>query len=111
MQFMKKYCEKHGEHLFVWTSPRLAEAIANSRPVPHEEIRHLHWNYAGRDSDRVVDAAYLVNLGIPANDAVVVLKDRDEQMKQLNDRLLIMRIRKELQRVCPFCLDRMVHPA
>lgn len=111
MFFGKKRCEKHADHYFVWTSPGLAEAISHSRAVSRDKIHYLYWNFGGHDLEYVVDSAFLEKFGMPSNQSVVVLKDRNKELEQLNDRLLILQARKVLERVCPVCLDCLIDPS
>lgn len=111
MHFSKQRCDKHGYHYFVSTSPGLAKAISSKRAVAREEIRHLQFDFDKRNLDYVVDCAFLEKLGMPLDQAVVVLKDRNTEMKQLNDRLLILQAMKALERVCPVCLDGLIAPS
>ena len=96
-----KYCVKHGFQPFISTSPRLAEAISSNQSVTHDDIRYLDFDLFGRNFRETVDPTFLENFGLPSHRGVVVLKDRDKNAKQLNDRLLIQKITKEMISVCP----------
>lgn len=96
--------------MYVATSPRLAAAISSNESMPPEEIRYLRFRNDGKSYERAVDSNFLEKFGLPVNDAVVILKDRDKALKQLNDRLLIQKIIREMKGVCPLCLDGVLHP-
>lgn len=59
--------------------------------------------------ETTVDAGFLEELGLPVNHAVVRLKDRDKSAMQLNDRILLLKIRKELKWVCSVCLHELLN--
>ncbi|UOD30429.1 hypothetical protein INH39_01330 [Massilia violaceinigra] len=104
-------CEKHGIQWFITTSPKLATAIDNSESVSIEEIRIVQIDSDGMIFKNTVDAGFLEELSLPFTHAVVCLKDRDKSAKQLYDRILILKMRKEMKWVCPACLrDSLHHP-
>lgn len=104
-------CDKHHIQWFVTTSPKLAAAIANDESVSAEELRTLQTDSDGVIFETTVDTGFLEELGLPVTQAVVRLKDRDKSAQQLNDRMLILRIRNELKWVCSVCLHKLLDTA
>lgn len=45
---------------------------------------------------------------LPAEGEVVKFVERTRQLKQLNDRLVIQKIRKNMLAVCPLCLGELI---
>lgn len=102
-------CKRHHIQRFITTSAKFAAAIANNESVSPEEVRTLQIDADGTIYEKKVDAGLLEQFGFPVTHAVVRLKDRDKSAKQLNDRILILKIRKEMKWVCPVCLRELLH--
>ena len=102
-------CEYHGMQLCASTSPRLRDAARLTTPVPDYDIVEYEITMSFGDPDRIdkclVDADFIKKFIDKMPGAKVRPLDRDIKNKRLNDRLLIMRIGKELEPVCPLCLE------
>lgn len=103
-------CQKHGRVQPVATSPNLAEAISRESDG---EYRIVTLEVDSRaESSRVTryvfDREFLRKFSLSPSDDLVVLKDRSQKDKSLNDRLLINKIFSETVRVCPGCLDELI---
>lgn len=99
------FCEKHRGSRFILTSPKFAAAIKSKESIDPDDIRYFRFTSKGLGGRNPVDTAFLEQFGFSANNSVVVLENRDLEAKQLNDRLLMQKILKEMQSVCCACLD------
>ncbi|MEJ2610103.1 MAG: hypothetical protein P8179_08425 [Candidatus Thiodiazotropha sp.] len=99
-------CEKHGSQNYVLTSPLLEKAIIDGKQI--QKTKLIQFKVESFDLDGefnyVVDIEFLSKFMGVSSDQVVILKDRDKASKQLNDRLLIQEILREMKHVCPVCL-------
>jgi hypothetical protein len=105
------FCEKHGVQKFVLSSPRLAAAIAQDESIKETDLRRLQIESLGKTFEYFVDREFLDNLLIASEEQILNLKDRDKKSKQLNDRLIIQKIVREMKWVCPVCLSTVISRA
>lgn len=99
------YCEKHKRAGHVLTSPKLVAAAKNNEPVDGADIRYIQFNSTDGSYQNPVDLDFFEKLGFPADQSIVELNDRDKSSNQLNDRIVIVKITKEMRGVCPDCLE------
>ena len=104
----RPYCEKHRRYGRTSTSPKFVAAAKSMQPVSRADIRHIQINLVDRSYQVPVDADFFEQLGFPANLSMVILKDRDKSSNQLNDRVLVVKIRHALGGVCRDCLDEVL---
>lgn len=102
------FCEKHGVQQFIMTSPRLAAAITQDESIKETDLRELQIETLGKTFEYFVDREFLDNLMIASGERILILKDRDKASKQLNDRLIIQKIVREMKWVCPVCLNTVI---
>lgn len=102
------FCEKHGAQQFVMTSPRIAAAIVRGQSIKETELRKLQIESLGKTFEYFVDSEFLDKLKIASDERTLILKDRDKRAKQLNDRLIIQKIVREMKWVCPVCLKSVI---
>lgn len=96
-------CKRHDAQRFVLTSPRLAVAISNQILSPLN-IFIIRVDCSGSDFEFLVDCEFPEKYGISSGESVIGLKDRDKLAKQLNDRLIIQKMVRDMKWVCPLCL-------
>jgi len=102
------FCEKHGVQQFVMTSPLLAAAITQGESIKETDLRRLQIESLGKTFEYFVDREFLDEFMIAPDKRILILKDRDKPSKQLNDRLIIQKIVREMKWVCPVCLKAVI---
>lgn len=102
------YCDKHGPQPFTQTSPKLAEKISAISSVSEVDIRRIEIDSGGKSFQYLVDVEFLKRFMLPVDQDIVVLRNCNKGLKQLNDRLIIQKITKEMKWVCPLCFNNNV---
>jgi hypothetical protein len=102
------FCKKHNVQLFIQTSPRLADAIECTEYFNSDEIVRLKILSHGEIFEYKIDRTFVNELSMIPVDDEVILRDRDEKEKKLNDRLLIQKITRAMKWVCPVCLSEIL---
>lgn len=101
-------CNRHDAQRFVLTSPRLASAVTGGEDMEGLNARTLRIEGATGSFEYLVDSEFLEGLGISSKQSPVLLKDRNRVSRQLNDRLAILRLMRDMRWVCPACLHAAV---
>ncbi len=101
-------CEKHGTQKFVLTSPRLAAALAEGKLTKETDLLELKINSLDKIFEYTVDREFLKDFQFNLYDREVTLQDRSKISKQLNDRLTIRKLLREMKWVCPVCLNKII---
>jgi hypothetical protein len=109
-------CKKHGMQNMAMTSARFQAAIWEGRSIEKSDVRMLEIRSAEGKRQYPIDAEILTRLQIASVNNTLTLKERDQHLKQLNDRLVIQKIFREMKDnwVCAACLDELadgVEPA
>lgn len=102
------YCQKHGATNHTITSPRLDDAIAQGGSFDQDKICVLQIESDKGLSEYLVDEEFLSKFALVPANKVVRLRDREKDLRRLNDRLLIRRIVKEMRWVCSVCLHELL---
>ena len=102
------FCKKHNVQLFIQTSPRLTEAIEYNKKLNPDEIVKLKILSYGKIFEYKIDRTFANELSMIPVDDEVILGERDEKEKKLNDRLLIQKITRAMKWVCPVCLSEIL---
>ena len=105
------FCEKHRRQGLVITSPKFVAAAKRKEFVDPADIRYINIHSDGRMTRNPVDRAFFEKLGFPVEHFFVILHDRDKIAMQLNDRILVLKIKKEMAGICSDCLDAVLPPA
>lgn len=105
------YCVKHRREGLVLSSPKFVAAAISNESVDPDDVRHIRINSEGWISKNPVDRVFFEKLGFPAHQSCVHLNDRDKSSRKINDRILILKIKKEMRGVCTDCLDDVLPPA
>ncbi len=98
-------CKIHGVHEFTLTSPLIAFAIKQKDALKNIIICPFKIESYGKVFEYYVDSSFLQQFGIPIDNNGIYFKDSNTEIKQLNDRLIIRRIVKDMISVCPICLQ------
>lgn len=106
---MLKPCEKHSSAINALVSPYLFKAVAQGSKINRKEQRFIRVEGEGGFSRFVVDKDFFEKYFPDAKENSVVLRDRNIKLKQLNDRVLIVKIEKELRLVCSECLEEIFY--
>lgn len=102
-------CEKHGIQKFVLTSPRLAAAVAEGNLVKKTYLLKFRIDSLDKIFEYTVDRQFLKEFQLDLRDLEITLQDRSKISKQLNDRLTIRKLLKEMKWVCPVCLNEIIN--
>jgi hypothetical protein len=97
-------CKKHGIQNLILTSPKIANAVNDECKTFDDKIIWLKIESSGNDSKYYVDCDFLEGFMPEKIKKEVILKDRDKEKKELNNRILILKIFKKMATACPECL-------
>jgi hypothetical protein len=88
----------------------LSAAIASGDIVANADIRRVRVAFGDEVTEFFADVGFLLEFGMPTDEEVVALRDRDKARKQLNDRLTIEKILGAMRKswVCPVCLQELI---
>ena len=106
---MLKPCEIHKNRHFVSVSPYFAEAVGQGKKINRKERRYIKIETDGKIYTYNVDIEFFKKFFPDEKGDTVMLYDRDFERKQLNDRILIVKIDKEFRKVCPECLENIFY--
>ncbi|RII29607.1 MAG: hypothetical protein CXR30_12040 [Geobacter sp.] len=98
-------CKIHGVHEFTLTSPLISFAIEQKDALKNIIICPIKIESYGKVFEYYVDSHFLQQFGIQIDNHFIYFKDRNKETKQLNDRLIIRRIIRDMISVCPICLQ------
>ena len=110
-------CPTHGWQPLHLTTPRVREALLGGQPLPKSSVRKVICRaFAGTDEDTTeyfADVATLVRLGFDIRLQEITLIRRDKIAKQLNDRVKINSLMREMANMvwCPACLREAMNDA
>lgn len=105
------FCEKHPRQGLVLTSPKFVASAKCNEFVGSDDIRYINIHSDGRMGRNPVDRVFFEKLGFPVEHFFVILHDRDKIARQLNDRMLVLKIKREMAGICTDCLDAVLPPA
>jgi len=96
-------CKKHGIQNLILTSPEIAKAVSNESQTLKNKIVLLKTESVENNNVYFVDDVFLKEFIPEIIEKEVHLKDRNKEKKELNDRLLILKILKKMSTACPEC--------
>lgn len=102
---MLKPCEIHKTSRSVVVSPYFSGAVVQGKKINKKERRFIKIESYGKIYTNIVDIDFFKKFFPDEKSDSVTLHDRNMDLKQLNDRVLIVKMRKEYQHVCPECLE------
>ncbi len=106
-------CRTHGNQTPVGTSARLEAALKLAEPIPADWVSMVVVKGGGRTSWHLVDSEAIAAAGLDPAASPFVLRDRDRDLRVLNDRLLILKVLPsdpKSHKVCKRCLAAAVVP-
>ncbi|WP_043318577.1 hypothetical protein [Microbulbifer sp. HZ11] len=97
------HCRIHGGQKFIPLSADFVKKLNFDEPIYKQDLAVLEVLNRGNKFQYLVSKACLEKFGVSAQREKVTLVDRDKQKQCLNDRLVIQKLMKEIQWVCPIC--------
>lgn len=101
-------CKKHGMQTLVLTSPEFSERTKSCKKIKKSEALLLTIKHVDSDSTYYIDFNFFNEFIPERNKENLILLDRNRSKKELNDRLIIQKILKEMVSVCPECLKESI---
>lgn len=102
------HCKRHGVQPFVMTSPLFSRIIENNGPTNAYDFCEFRIESLGEVFEYIVDGDFLQKFMGGSMRQVITLKDRDKTAKEMNDRLIIQRIVREMEWVCSKCFQKII---
>lgn len=106
---MFEFCPVHKCELNFFVSSVLYEKIQKNIQINAFDIAYIVVETEGNKClKHAVDKKFFEKYFSCVNESIVYLKDRNRNTKEMNDRLVIKRIEKELYPVCKKCFQSLL---
>lgn len=106
---MFDFCPIHECELNFFVSNVLYEKVQNNMHINEFDIAYIVVETEGDNCLKyAVDRFFFEKYFSCVNSSIVYLKDRNRKLKEMNDRLIIKRIEKELCPVCKKCFQSLL---
>ncbi|MBS9426371.1 MULTISPECIES: hypothetical protein [Photorhabdus] len=98
------YCDKHDMPHTFSVSKRIAELIDRRESIQTKDIKKIYIDSVENSSEIWIDNDMFEKYFPNVTENKVILKDRHKHLHEMNDRLLIKEIDREIFSVCRKCL-------